>query len=134
MRVWEMSRWCLRRRGRYGSRRPGRRDQLDLISLAAGGAEVTNLRKRKKRMVLSLLSTVLLAAPFAMQDEAGQPKAPAPTIAIATVQQDGRAFIQRAVIRYVPQIRTIEVKSGDKTEKREETVHVPVQEISRVFL
>jgi hypothetical protein len=53
---------------------------------------------------------------------------------VVTVGKDGRAFVERKVIRHVPTTRIVEVKSGDKVEKRQETVFVPVQEVTPVFL
>jgi hypothetical protein len=83
-------------------------------------------------MFLPLLSALAISVPA--PKEIKPSKSPPPMVMVVTVGKDGRAFVERTVIRYVPQTRTIEVKTGDKIEKREDMVQVPVQEVIRAFL
>ena len=46
----------------------------------------------------------------------------------------GRPFVESLVIRYVPEVRVLEVKKGDKIEKVEQQVVVPVMEQRRQYL
>jgi hypothetical protein len=72
-------------------------------------------------MFLSLLSTLVSAAPVPDPKETSPPKGPPPVVMVVTVGKDGRAFVEQTVLRHIPATRTIEVKSGDKIEKRHDT-------------
>jgi hypothetical protein len=79
-------------------------------------------------MFLTLLSALAVSAPA--PKEIKPPKSPPPMVMVATVGKDGRAFVERTFIRLQPQI--VEMKKGDKVEKREE--FVSIQEAVRAFL
>ena len=84
-------------------------------------------------MLLPLLSLVL-AAPAPTEKPPEEPKGPPPQILVLHVEKDGRPYLLEQVTRYVPEKRTVEVNVNGMTEKREQTVVVPVTETRRVFL
>lgn len=83
-------------------------------------------------MLLTLLSFTLAApAPEAVTDLA---KSPPPLVMVATADKEGRPYVRALTTRYVPTTRTVETNDGGKTQKRLETVVVPVTEEHRVYL
>ena len=87
-------------------------------------------------MLTTLFGAALLTAaatPLA-SDDVAKPRGKPPQVMAAAVDDGGRPYVESLVIRHVPEVRVVEVKKGDKIEKVEQKVFVPVMEQRRQYL
>jgi hypothetical protein len=76
-------------------------------------------------MLRVTICVVLLAAPglARAQRPEGGPRGPAPRVMAVRVNAAGQPVLSKRVVEAVPEIQEVEVKVGDRTEKRQVTVH-----------
>jgi hypothetical protein len=88
-------------------------------------------------MLRALLGAVLLAAsaiPLTAAPPPPRPKGPPPVVMVADPDPASGPFIQRLVTEFRTEVREIEVKVGERTERRQQNVVVPVTRAIRVGL
>jgi hypothetical protein len=78
------------------------------------------------RWILGAALLLLPAGPLAAGEKAKGPKGPPPQIMVVELDAGGRPLLVHRVMSFIPQVQEYTVNVGNRVEKRQRTVMVPV--------